>query len=410
MKYEKLWLVRCQESYRSFKYGCEYIKLKKDPTNNKYAYYIDGEGLVQIVNSCYFSYSRELIESFTVISLFTSKDGTLTEDNEYSVFKTNKDETFTILNDANIFKRHHKGLFIKKELYKKYEAEGILEDKIAEKKKEYEALCEEIKKEEERIAKEEAEKKALKKLKEKEAKEKANREKFILKVIKATKENNTVVVSVEDNSNKELLNESAISNIDRNFKWLRYILSGGLGILVGGYFGKSVPIVIASTIGFNALFDIMYTCAFKLKKAPKIETKVVDKSVNSPNNVLSYKRNECLDKLDLTILGKIKKVELNIDMLEAIDGDSEIISLLKESISLTLSLNEFSDVDMSEKLNEFLDNTLEYINTLKTNRQIEEKYIREKLAENIISVIDNNNELFKSMIKDNGELNKYIIA
>lgn len=404
MRNKNLWLSRCRQSYKTFRNGNEYIFLKKDSSDNRFGYYIDNEGLVQVVENNLFVYSRELVESFFVIGLYSNKNGTLVEGNEYSVYRINDDDTFTILDESNILRRYNKDYFIRNDLYIKYQEQGILDKKLTEHKEFIYTKIKKINEEEKQKQKEELERKERKKEKDRLAKEKADNEKFILKVI------NTVGCKF-NNINDEVRNDDKVVE-NTNNKHILFKIT--ITLLVAYSLVQKSTMSIFEIVLWSILLNIVMNFSIKAiynHKKNKIINKKnkdnQDKKIEE-NKVLVYKRNETLSKLDLNILGKIKKIELNIDMLQAIDGDSQIISLLKESISLTLNLNEFTDIDVSDKLNEFLDNTLEYINTLNTNKQIEEKYIKKKLAENITDVIDKNNNLFKSMIKDNHNLNKYI--
>ena len=86
---------------------------------------------------------------------------------------------------------------------------------------------------------------------------------------------------------------------------------------------------------------------------------------------------------------------------------TDILKLLQESINLTIYISTDEKYylshkeELDDKLIEFLDNTLKYIETLKDNRKIEETYIKGSISKDILSMIDKNNELLKDMIKDN---------
>ena len=116
---------------------------------------------------------------------------------------------------------------------------------------------------------------------------------------------------------------------------------------------------------------------------------------------------EKINTLPLEILGKIKIIENNIEILDMIGIPKEIIGLVSESISLTLALLDYNhNEDTIIKIDEFLNNTITYCNTLRNNKNIEQSYIANKLAENINNAIENNNILFQEMIKDGDILQK----
>lgn len=114
-------------------------------------------------------------------------------------------------------------------------------------------------------------------------------------------------------------------------------------------------------------------------------------------------------KLSFETLGKIKYLECEVKALMSEGVSSDITSLIDESISITLKLvNNINDDNIEERVSEFLDNTIEYVKTLKENKTTENQCIENKLAQNIYNIIDRNNDVFKSMIKDNKALYKHI--
>lgn len=118
---------------------------------------------------------------------------------------------------------------------------------------------------------------------------------------------------------------------------------------------------------------------------------------------------EKINTLPLEMLGKIKIVENNIEILDVIGVSKEIIALVSESINLTLALLDYNhNEDTILKIHEFLNNTITYCNTLRNNKNIEQSYIANKLANNINSAIENNNILFEQMIEDGDILQKHL--
>lgn len=131
----------------------------------------------------------------------------------------------------------------------------------------------------------------------------------------------------------------------------------------------------------------------------------------------NLKKSMYLEKLNLMpahILGKVKIIENNIFILHTMDIHSEILKLIQESINLAATLLDFNSDETSSakeetarKLEEFLNNVINYCNTLKINKDVENNYIKRKLAENINDAIDRNSEVFKNMIKDGNILQKH---
>lgn len=118
---------------------------------------------------------------------------------------------------------------------------------------------------------------------------------------------------------------------------------------------------------------------------------------------------ERLNNMPIHILGKIKIIENNILILRTMNIPTSILKLTYESVDLTLALVEYNTSDeISEKINDFLDTTIKYCETLKNNKNIENTYIEEKLAENIANAIENNMSVLNSMIKDGDLLQKHM--
>lgn len=127
-------------------------------------------------------------------------------------------------------------------------------------------------------------------------------------------------------------------------------------------------------------------------------------------NINHYERLKFQNKLPIHLLGKIKLIENELIILNYKKVNVEILKLLQQSINLTIYISTNEEYyqknkeEFDNKLNDFLDNTLKYIKTLKENREIETDFISMSISEDILKMIDKNNELFISMIKDNHHL------
>ena len=118
---------------------------------------------------------------------------------------------------------------------------------------------------------------------------------------------------------------------------------------------------------------------------------------------------EKLNNMSIHILGKIKIIENNILILKTMSVPTNILKLIYESVDLTLALMEYGvSNEVSEKVNDFLDTTIKYCETLKNNKNIENTYIEGKLAENIANAIENNMSVLNSMIRDGDLLQKHM--
>lgn len=160
--------------------------------------------------------------------------------------------------------------------------------------------------------------------------------------------------------------------------------------------------LVTSTI--NLIFFILLT----------IKSLLDIKNSRSSSNNCNYELNdysylENLNSLPFDILGKIKFIESNLIILNTMKISEDIITLLRESVNLTVSLAQCESNDSTnKKLDTFLTNNINYIHNLKTNKHLEESYIKEQLAQNLNDVIEKNSSIFKSMVEDNQYLNKKI--
>lgn len=116
---------------------------------------------------------------------------------------------------------------------------------------------------------------------------------------------------------------------------------------------------------------------------------------------------EKLNTLPVYSLGKIKIIENNIEILMAMDIHIDIVKLIQESIDLSTVLLAFNpNKDTENKLDEFLNRTIKYCDSLKSSKDLERNYIERKLAENINDAIDRNSELLGKMVGDNHMVDK----
>ena len=107
---------------------------------------------------------------------------------------------------------------------------------------------------------------------------------------------------------------------------------------------------------------------------------------------------------------KIKQIENYMTIMRYRGVNEEIILLVEQSINLTVFTTIQDDYyssnkeEIDERLNKFLDNTLEYIKTSLQNKDMEIYQIKKNLSEDYLKMIDRNSEMFKSITKDLGQL------
>lgn len=168
--------------------------------------------------------------------------------------------------------------------------------------------------------------------------------------------------------------------------------------------------IIIFIIGLILKQFLLIGCGLFLFVITFILMRNVEKEIINEEYIIDinhYERLKFQNKLPLELLGKIKLIENELIILNYKKINSDILKLLQQSINLTVYISTNEDYykknkeELDIKLTEFLDNTLGYINTLKENKELEETYISATISEDILKMIDKNNELFVSMIKDN---------
>ena len=172
------------------------------------------------------------------------------------------------------------------------------------------------------------------------------------------------------------------------------------------YFGTAIMGVIVgiclksiSTIVVCSLLSLMSAVMFyKFNKEKTITKKTV--------SIETYNKKKRLNLFPDEVLGKIKRIENECVLLQGDGLDNELVSLFEQSVNLTIALvlNDEFDVNQEgaiEKISEYLDNTLEYIKTLKKNKQVESAFIKADITNSLMDELSKNNEILKSLIQDN---------
>lgn len=148
---------------------------------------------------------------------------------------------------------------------------------------------------------------------------------------------------------------------------------------------------------------------FPFSKKSAETNRDIDSNNEDRNDISNIMYLERLNSLPKGMLGNIKIIENNLIILKAMDVADDILKLIYESIGLSTVLADYnSDDDTLVKLEEFLSNTIEYCYMLKNNKNIENNYVKGRLAGNINNAIDRNSEVFKKMIQDGDILQKHL--
>lgn len=132
--------------------------------------------------------------------------------------------------------------------------------------------------------------------------------------------------------------------------------------------------------------------------------KLFNSDESETNLLLEYQKVKRYNQLPYQILGKVKYIENEIFILECQDYSKEILNLLKKNINLTLLIAFESEKEqIGEKINSYLDTTIDYINSLKLNKELFDEEVELKVVDEIINIIDDNETIMKELIKVNKE-------
>lgn len=352
-------------SQDNFINGCIYVRYGDGPERNT-GLYINRNFQLECLSDSFFTFRREMYSIKNAVCIF-SPNSKIKLKKIYSIYKSESKKYYLLTEDLDL-EYVNKEYFIDEEDWNKkgsIEQDTIIQeayDKFAQnevkKTKEYEEL-------------------------EKKQKEKNELEKK-LKILK----------NIFNSINSSLKQNKTITKVlmPKRLKMYYYIVSI-IGLFLGIIF-KQLGLILFSSFFLVSNFILLRT--YKIEKFEEYEIDI--------NN---YERLKFQNNLPLNFLGKIKMIENELVILNYKKIDSTILDLLQQSVNLTIYVSTNQEYYLNnkevldEKLQEFLDNTLEYIRILKENQEIESNYISSQISKNIIGMIDKNNDLFKSMIKDN---------
>lgn len=371
--YKAKWSSDGFSSNRKYLYLGEDI-FKTKEKNKMTGKFVDNRNQIQYMAVSDFNLESEINEIKRVISLINIESDALTLYREYSCYKV-VDESgvkkYNIMDNNYQESNFCCSWFITKEdfeeIKKQENGEQILKDKTSE-------IDEEMK----RI---------------KTKKSDSNNVKEVLKVI------NSYEVNIKSKQDIYKIEEESKTVLKKSKRTITALT--GLLFLS--------PILMAY-LPFKILYIIPMILAITLKCV-----------ANSNQNKFIENMNKYIDLLDKNskdsskelyylpdeMLAKIKRIEILVEELIERNVDKDIIKLIKSNIKLSSVMVIKNETDESKhELIELLENSITYCNSLLDNKDGEKEYVKNSLAKNISDTIKNNNELIKSMIKDNDKLYK----
>lgn len=361
---------RCYTSNSNFNYGKDYIKLC-NAEKSGYGIYINKDKEMVSVSNEGFEYHYKIEPLFDAVCIYQPQSNLIIAGKTYSIYKSNNTSSqvfasnyeftympnnwFVSVDEWEKLSDSERTNFIKKMKDKYYEKEISMQKELEETEK-----AKKLKKEEEnRIQKE---------------------------------------LELISNVSKTIGNNTSISKtitkicIPKKIFYSYLFISCATSIL-GACF-TYLPLALFGL--FLCIFTIVSNALNNEKASETMEI-----------NVEYYDKIKSQNNLSLEMLGKIKQIENYIVILYYKKIDEDIIKLLKQSIDMTIyfptndEYYQANKKELDEKLNEFLDNTIMYIKQLLDNKDMEKSYLEKSMVKDYLQMIDKNNELFKSVIKDN---------
>ena len=128
-----------------------------------------------------------------------------------------------------------------------------------------------------------------------------------------------------------------------------------------------------------------------------------EKNIKNIYNYINKLNN--LNNLPLDFLGKIQLINNQLNILTYMGISKTLLGTIQEisELILTLCENQLTE-DNLMNINNLLEETLGYIESLKNAKEEEEEYITKKMADNINKIINDNAILFKKMKEDNDNI------
>lgn len=414
MKSDKVWLYIAKRNMGNFDEGKEYICMGKDKSLNDVGLYISNLGLKESCSVSYFKLSRVLHEQKKVVAIFDGIYGTLTVGEEYSLYgsfiddkKNQFNKRYIVIDDNYSLNNYPSDYFMDLEEYRQIQKNNPgalinLKDKISIKSEEFKKEQEEIKKQ----------KKLEEQEKEYERKKKEKEYQHIKNVLKAVSREN-VSVFYSKNNKDDLV--EGITKFAKRYSSLSHLilLMSFCIIMIGFLLSLNDTVILLGVIGFHHLLIFFGIISFSILIIDNFKTFKIHNELDSQLEVFYCNENyhiniEGYTNFSIETLGKIKYIEQQLSKIKENKVSEDVIALINKNIQLITKLCESDIDDVDNKLSGFLDEVISYNHTLIKNKKIEDKYIKEQLAQNIQNIIDENKELFKLMTKDNHHLTDYL--
>lgn len=354
-------------SLQNFSYCSRYIRIRDSEEFSGKGIYLNGNHELECVPDAAFREDENKLSVIEVMSIYNCADGSIMAGNKYGVYKIGANGEYYIFNEKFRYSFYPKEWFISINEWRKIPSD--------QEETYFKMSYDECKK---------LDNTSLKK-KEEDAKEEENKKELKKRIELINSISNTIAKNTGVSITK------TISHMPKNICAILLLIAGFEFVLA--FFMKEV---LFGIVGFWTLI------AFLMGR--KTKDVLIDKEIKI--DLQNYERLLAMNKLPLTMLGKIQQIQNYMTIMRYRQVNEEIILLVEQSVNLTVFTTIQDDYyssnkeEIDERLNEFLDNTLEYIKTSLQNKDMEIYQIKKNLSEDYLKMIDKNSEMFKSITKD----------
>lgn len=354
---------------RYFSYSNKYIRVRNSNFEGR-GIYLNCNHELECVDDYLFELDTNKLSVMEVYAIYSSADGSVLAGTKYGVYKIDSDGDYYVFTEKFRFEYLPKSWFVPCK-----DVSGLTGEQFRDYCKEHIEYCKRLDntsaKQEDKMKLEEIERK--------------KKEKIDLI--------NTVSNTIAKNTGVSIT--TTITKMPKITFWTLISLT-----------------ILAAVLGIatqNVLLGMVATQIFLVTMfGRKKEATIVDKEIAV--DLQNYERLNAMNKLPLDLLGKIQQLQNYMIIMRYREVSEDIIGLVEQSVNLTVFTTIQDDYyssnteEINKRLNEFLDNTLEYVKTSLQNKDMEIYQIKKNLSKDYLKMIDDNSEMFKSITKDLGQI------
>lgn len=354
---------------RNFSYSNKYIRVRDSNFEGR-GIYLNGNHELECVDDYWFEIDTNKLSVMEVYAIYSSADGSVLAGTKYGVYKIDSDGDYYVFTEKFRFEYLPKGWFV---LCK--DVSELTGEQFRDYCKEHIEYCKRL---DDTSAKQE--------------------DKMKLEEIERKKKEKIGLINTVSNTIAKNTGVSITTTITKMSKITFWTL-----------ISLTILEVVLGVATQNALFDMVAVQTFLIAMfGRKKEATVTNKEITV--NLQNYERLNSMNKLPLDLLGKIQQLQNYMTIMRYREVSEDVIGLVEQSVNLTVFTTIQDDYyssnieEINKRLNEFLDNTLEYVKTSLQNKDMEIYQIKKNLSKDYLKMIDDNSEMFKSITKDLGQI------